>query len=131
MPATEPPQLSWGNILAAIALATSLLGGFWVVMQSQNSALSQTIVELRLFQQRERDIRREEFRELHRNVPSREEYKEFQNRVDDRLKLIQEQLIRLEATRPTTGELQAISRSADDAARKLDERVRDIERRKP
>lgn len=130
MPA-EAPQLSWGNSVALGGLVLSLLGGVWVIMSNQNSMLGKELNAVRVDLKAERDFRRTEIRELHNSVPSREEFKENQNRIDERLKLIQDQLIRLEATRPTTGELRAIGQSSEELARKLEERVRDLEKRKP
>lgn len=128
---TEPPQLSWGNTVATIGLALSLLGGVWIVMANQNDNLQKQINTLSDFQRRERDFRRTEIRELQNDSVHQNEFKELKTRIDDRLKTIQEQVIRLESTRPTTGELQGIAKSADETTKKLEDRVKELERQKP
>lgn len=101
------PQLTWFNVVATLALLATIAGGAWILFQSQfhnledqmraQDASNATLVkELRIDLDRLRDA-----------SVLRAEHIEFVKRLDEHLSGLQKRLDVIEATRPTTGELQS------------------------
>jgi uncharacterized protein HemX len=115
-PVRNGPQLTWTNVIGTLGFGTlliaSFMGAFWTVFQTQ-------------FANTER--RMERLEKERSDFVGRDEHREFVKRLDGDITQIQQQLLRIETTRPTTGELKQLGDSAAEQARKLDDRVRSLE----
>lgn len=58
---------------------------------------------------------------------SQVEHREYRTRIDERLSDLNRQVMAIEQTRPTTGELKGLAAASESLANKLDERVRSLE----
>jgi len=133
------------NLVATVALFCVMIGGGWVIFQTQFSSVATTIAENKSaadrmtgrnrseLEQMDKEIKKElQFlreRLIHRRteVVGIAEWQQFQKGQLDRLDRIDKQLQLLESTRPTTGELSAASKSADQNIQGALERIRALE----
>ena len=109
-------NVQWSSVAAIGVLMATIVGGSWTLIQSQFNAANQkedlrhSDVDRRLNELRqsiarvEREIDKEKY-DFMRN----DTFMQFQQRFDQ----MQKQLTIIESTRPTTGELQAVSRSLE------------------
>ena len=72
----------------------------------------------------------EKYAEIIRSrILPRPEHEEFSKRLMDNFARIDDRIKLIDGSRPTAGELQAIARNSESVGNKLDERVRDLERK--
>jgi hypothetical protein len=144
------PQLSYATVISSLAFGTTLIGGIWVLGQSQIGNVVQRMdvehkhfteqlnllreetqrreTELRAYNDRQDTIREAEIKVIHDELDKRRdvfvnirEYIEFKQRMLSDLDIIKGQLKVLETTRPTTGELQATTAVLRDRIDKLNQ----------
>lgn len=121
------PQLTWVNIIATLALLATVAGGAWLLFQNQFTNLEvQMHTNLTDLSAQIKDNRGQADR-LRDHSVQREEHTEFVKRVDERLAEIQRRLDVLEATRPTTGELEKVSGATNASIIDLKERLQFLE----
>lgn len=119
--------LQWSSIAAIGVLMATIIGGSWTLVQSQFNA-STAREDLRHSDTNRRlDEFRDGFRRVDREIDRHaghfiriEEFRQFQMRLEQ----MQKQLSVLESTRPTTGELQAVSRSLEKRIEMIESKPR-------
>ncbi len=99
--------VNWATLIAAVGLGIVLVGAFWTIVQTQFSAHSSLIVE-----------NRAEILERNRLL---------QEQIDRRFSATDKQIVILESTRPTTGELAATSKTLETILNRQEERIRALE----
>src|SRR3990167_7481625 len=121
------PRINWSAVISFGMLLLVIVGAFYNLafipvrerfdaIEKRHSDINDTFIRI----QSSLDARRLEF-------PTQLEFKQFEGRVLDRIELIQKQLLLLEQTRPTTGELSAFGKSNEINVTKLEERIRSLE----
>jgi hypothetical protein len=139
------PQLSYATVISALAFAASVVYGAWALNQSQLANVNAQIDLLRKdtserasvlaaeLTRRESEIKASLYILQSRvdRIPAEyvatQEHKEFKERLLEDIGGLRSQLSVLEQTRPTTGELSAVSVFVKDQASRLEERVRQLE----
>ena len=120
-------SVNWQTLVAAALLMVTLIGGQWAMWSQQIAYLDKNDVQLREeFHHRETEIKaiqqntnqilekdRAEFIDRNEYVANRDSIKAQLEIILDRIKVI-------ESTRPTTGELQALSKATSDRLDRLD-----------
>ncbi len=105
----------------------TLGGGAWLLFQNQFAGLE---LQLRTTNQNlSTDIRdnRTELERLRNETIGRREQEEFTKRIDAQLSILRERLLALEATRPTTGELQGTGSALKNEINDVKDRVKFLE----
>ncbi len=124
MAQTSAPQLTWANIVSTLAVSITLFGGFWVLVQNQIAAVSdKEDVRHQDLGRRDAEVTARITRmetEVGRRFVSQTEFKMFLARFD----AITAQLRVLEATRPTTGELNGSINTIKERISDMDGRLR-------
>lgn len=127
MASPNSTHITWINVIATVAVIFTAAGGMWVLVQQQFSSLEHQFT--RATDQNSSaigDVKRD-LDTLTREVVNRHEHEEFVKRLDGEIKIVKEQLRVLEATRPTTGELQQVGTATDRQILEIKERVRSLE----
>ncbi len=135
----------WAALVSSAALFITLAAGGWVLFQTQFNAQYEIIKENRNSLERMQsnlrrdleaadiDLRQELIRIREALVRRRGEFveesafRQFSTSIRDRLDRLDKQLQVLEATRPTTGELQSTARALDTQVNRMEDRVRGLE----
>ena len=121
------PQLTWANIVITLALAATFAGGGWILFQNQFASQQQQFKDVTAALSAEIKANHEEVDRLRGESIGRNEAIEFRKRIDDRLTEMSARLGLIEATRPTTGELQSIGAGTRDSINEIKDRVRSLE----
>jgi hypothetical protein len=139
------PHISYATIISALAFAASVVYGAWALNQSQLANINAQIELLRKETSDKAAVlaaelarRENEIKISLANMQSKidrgpnefvpvQEQREFRDRVLDDIRGVRAQLNVLEQTRPTTGELSAVSLYVKDQTARLEERVRQLE----
>jgi hypothetical protein len=139
------PHLSYATIVSTLAFAASVVYGAWALNQSQLANVNAQIELLRKdtsdkaavlaaeLARRENEIKSSLYTlqsKLERGPAefvAVQEHREFKDRLLDDIRGLRAQLNVLEQTRPTTGELSAVSLYVKDQTARLEERVRQLE----
>jgi hypothetical protein len=121
------PQLTWINVITTIAVILTMAGGGWLLMQnalvSENQQRRDSTAAL-LEQIRINDTAIARLRD---STIQTAEFLEFKKHVYDDIQLMRDQIKVMEATRPTTGELQTANNNSLSQISDLNERVRSLE----
>ena len=99
--------VNWATLIAAVGLGIVLVGAFWTIVQTQFSAQHSLITDNR------GDIV--------------ERTRLLQEQMDRRFSALDKQIVILESTRPTTGELAATSKTLETILNRQEERIRALE----
>lgn len=122
-----PPQITWTNIIMTFAVMASVAAGGWALFQTQFASQErQFAVENENLSNEIKEVRGR-LEVLRNETIGRHEQGEFEKRLDDEIVVIKEQLRVIEATRPTTGELQSNASATRDQISEIKERVRSLE----
>lgn len=131
------PELTWANIIGTIAAAAILAGAGWTLFQTQfnyvekNTSLVRETLERRDGEINSRVVKIEdELRSRRELFIDQKMFDQYQLRIDNSVKVLTDRLNVLEQTRPTTGELQALSKNANEQITRILERIDRIENNK-
>ena len=114
------PNITWTTITSTGMLLLIIVGAFWGLafgpVQDKFGDVNRRMVVLETNDIHFRDVldsRRHEFVSVETNH-------QFEQRLVDRLTMLESQIKQLELTRPTTGELQVTTRSFEERLRSLE-----------
>lgn len=128
--------LSYQTLIAGGSLILVMAGAGWTLFQTQFTQLDKTIENVRWEVQRRETELKANIATIDTLIDSlrplyltRTEHASIEKRIDERLSLIQQQLLQLERTRPTTGELQTTNDAIAKRIEVLTMRLNNIEAR--
>ena len=116
---------NWPTLIAATTLGLALVGGFWMVVQTQFTYIEQDKRIIRQDLERAQSLVQVQLKD----VVQRNEFAQFEARILADLDTIKKQLQLLEQTRPTTGELSGTAKALEARITGQEERVRGLELR--
>jgi hypothetical protein len=127
MAASSPTTANWQSLTSVGMLILVVVGAFWALAFGPIQERFAT-VDKRLSDREAADIRFQVSLDQRRQeFPSQKEFEQMERRFGERLDALDREIIRLESTRPTTGELQATARSSESESGKIEERLRLLE----
>jgi len=119
MDASPSTTLSWQTTLTALAVVVGLAGSQWGMMQLQFQAVDRQLQHNKEFALNSDDLLRERIKVLHEATVDQQMFRAYEKGVDAQVKLLIDRLNALEQTRPTTGELQAVTAALRDRIEKI------------
>ncbi len=129
-------DINWGTLISAAALGVVLVGAFWTIVQTQFGYIEKDKEILRTQLQRSQDVVGQKFGEIHSEFERRRslhveivEFRQFEMRILGDLDTLKKQLLLLEQTRPTTGELSGTAKALEARIQQQEERMRSLEQR--
>ena len=133
-----PPQLTWANIIGSIGAAALVAGAGWTLFQTQFNYADRNTSLVRESQEKRNDEINRRFDKIESELLTRRElfidkstFDQYERRIDGATKVLIDRLNVLEQTRPTTGELQALSKNSNDQVTRILDRLDRIENKKP
>ena len=127
MAASSPTTANWQSLTSVGMLILVVVGAFWALAFGPIQERFAT-VDKRLSDREAADIRFQAALDQRRlEFPSQKEFEQMERRFGERLDALDREIIRLESTRPTTGELQDTARSLENESGKIEERLRLLE----
>mgnify|MGYP001614045925 CR=1 FL=1 len=127
MAASSPTTANWQSLTSVGMLILVVVGAFWALAFGPIQERFAT-VDKRLSDREAADIRVQAVLDQRRlEFPSQKEFEQMERRFGERLDALDREIIRLESTRPTTGELQDTARSLENESGKIEERLRLLE----
>ena len=145
MEAKNGLAVPWSTLISTMAFGVIVAGAGWSLFQTQFTAQAEIVKQNkesaeRMITNLRRDVEardgelKSEFNFIRNRLitiqgelVTEKQLKEFDRGVRDHLDRLDKQLQQLEATRPTTGELQSTAKALDNQVNRSEERLRALE----
>ncbi len=129
--------VNWGTLIAAVMLAVALVGAFWTIVQTQFGYIEKDKETIRGELVRSLANIQSQFGEGRAALEARRalsveqvEFKQFEASILRDVATVKQQLLLLEQTRPTTGELQTAARGLEGRIDQQERRLQNLENQK-
>jgi hypothetical protein len=121
--------INWATLIAAAGLGVILVGGFYGIVQTQFAYIDKDKEIIRAQLTKSQDDVARQFKEIKDQNVQQVEFRQFEARVLADIETVKKQLLLLEQTRPTTGELSGTAKALEARITQQEERMRGLELR--